>query len=220
MAPKEPMSLHDVRAGLGVPQDIEDASVVLTWLEERIANPHPLMPHLKDPSRPRLICPTMPHLLKSPDALNFVVHPELDGTNEADIIELVIGYLPFMEAECAGSYTSLVMIFPGIPTEHEKVLNPCQEKVKNTTIKQDIMAGQFFETCTHASMRNPNFKDVLSSPIPLIVFRKIQIYDLPFLDKTAEHFRAYDKLFGDPEALSRYDPKILAKYQVAKERFG
>ena len=222
--PKEPTPLGDVCAGRGAPHDIEVARKVLEWLEKRIAAPHPMMPSMKDPDSPRAICPSMWKLLKMADALQFVVHSEIDGRKHDDIVALMLEYLPFMIARRAKPYTSLIVAFPSIAKEDVEILNACQAEIKRFAVQEGLMASQFFDGCTIPSRRNPDFTDVLQCEVANITLRKMQVYDIRFLNEDPEQFKAYDKRFGDrfvnSAVLSEYEQEIADKYWAAKQRFG
>jgi hypothetical protein len=193
----------EIRASTMVPaSDVEAATTIVQWFKDFVAQPHPMMTRSYGGST--AVCPFITSLLDlESGALSVTVDHTTDGADPDALVALMLReYVPFMREETSHlpkesePLKSLAVILPGIRTCHESNLTIVHQILKDMLVPEGLMVGEFYPTYERGSVWNDAFTDVMKSPIPLFVLRRILIHDLLFLHEKKEYFIAYHERFG------------------------
>ncbi|MHC5673339.1 DUF6875 domain-containing protein [Nostoc sp.] len=195
---------------------------IMEWVKNFLGKPHPNL------GRPGVVCPFVPHSLKS-NSIRLAVIRAKDLYPEQ--LEQIVGdyrdiflRMEVKEQELAIN-KAFLLIFPDIHIEEaSKLIDSVQQKLKPLFVESGLMIGEFHELNESPGLHNPNFRP-LRSPIPLLAIRFMVEADLPFLDNPANpHLRiryleAYLKCFGDKftdetKFKNAHQALALAKAQV------
>ncbi|MBG1267957.1 DUF6875 domain-containing protein [Nostoc sp. WHI] len=198
---------------------------IMEWVKSFLGRPHPNL------GRPGVVCPFVPHSLKSNSICLAVIH-----TKDlcAEQLEEVVGRyrnifleMDVKEQELAPN-RAFLLIFPDIHIEDaSKLVDSVQQKLKPLFVESGLMIGEFHKRNESPGLHNPNFRP-LRSPIPLIAIRFMVEADLPFLQSPADpHLRiryleAYLKHFGDTftdetKFKNAHQALALAKEEIKQE---
>ncbi|MEH2246946.1 DUF6875 domain-containing protein [Nostoc sp.] len=173
---------------------------IMEWVKSFLGRPHPNL------GRPGVVCPFVPHALKS-NSIRLAVIRTKDLYPE-QIEEIVSCYRDiFIEMEVKEQELAInkafLLIFPDIHIEDaSKLIDSVQQKLKPLFVESGLMIGEFHKRNESPGLHNPNFRP-LRSPIPLLAIRFMVEADLPFLQNPADprlrirYLEAYLKCFGD-----------------------
>lgn len=188
----------DARAQGGKASD--GRNVVLSWIREFIAKPHPQL------GRAGSVCPFLPRALKEDSVMFQTINANDLDSHQLD--ELVMQYSSlFLLMEptkgAARLNKTIVLIFDGIKeADAAEVIESTHQRLKPFFVERGLMLGEFHKTHQAAGVRNPNFRP-LQSPLPLLVIRYMVPSDKEFLDreseapeKRAQFMQAYNRLFA------------------------
>ena len=92
-------------------------------------------------------------------------------------------------------FKTILVLFPGV-TDYTKI-DKAQQVLKEKSVPNGLMIGQFYPGCAAPGIRNSGFKP-LQSPIPLLAIRHMVGSDLPFLTEKGEWVEEYLKRFTPP----------------------
>lgn len=105
------------------------------------------------------------------------------------------------------NFKALIAVFPGAKDESASTLvQALQIFMKLEIISRGMMIGQFYSSCAEPGLHNLDFRP-LQSPYPLLVFRYMQLTDLPFLVEKPEYIAQYCAKFNI-SSLSHLEKRI------------
>ncbi|TSE00404.1 hypothetical protein FOS14_08275 [Skermania sp. ID1734] len=101
---------------------------------------------------------------------------------------------------------AIILAFPDV-TDYE-VIDTIQRTLKPDFVREGMMIGQFYPTCSEPGLWNSDFRP-LQSPRPLIAIRQMVSSDFPFLSSDRSWIETY---------LRRYAPTVpsLVRSELAK----
>ena len=189
---------REVQTSTNVPGPVK---IIMDWVCSYVMKPHPNL------GRPGVVCPYVPPAMKLNSVWLAMVHTDLAA--EADLYSIVEKYLRIYQSLDAGpgegrELKSLILIFPDIP-DHEAcaLIKDVHTKMKPQIVEAGLMLGEFFIGNDSPGLHNPQFHP-LTSPFPLLIYRRMMMNDLVFLTKPsdppesrAQFVRAYLRTFGD-----------------------
>lgn len=198
---------------------------IMEWVKSFLGRPHPNL------GRPGVVCPFVPHALKS-NSIRLAVIRTKDLYPE-QIEEIVSCYRDiFIDMEVKEQELAInkafLLIFPDIHIEDaSKLIDSVQQKLKPLFVESGLMIGEFHKRNESPGLHNPNFRP-LRSPIPLLAIRFMVEADLPFLQNPADprlrirYLEAYLKCFGDKftdetRSKNAHQALALAKEQLKDE---
>ncbi|MDF5711699.1 MAG: hypothetical protein PUP90_29475 [Nostoc sp. S4] len=213
---------------IGQLQESEDLPYfiqILEWVKNFLGRPHP---HL---GRPGVVCPFVPHALKSNSIRLAVIHTK--DLYPEQVENIVRHYRDiFLKMEVKEQELTIskafLLIFPDIHIdEASELIDSVQQKLKPLFVESGLMLGEFHKRNESSGLHNPNFRP-LRSPIPLLAIRFMVEADLPFMQSPSDpHLRiryleAYLKHFGhkftdETRFKNAYQALALAKEQVKAE---
>ncbi|MHC5729670.1 MAG: DUF6875 domain-containing protein, partial [Nostoc sp.] len=148
---------------------------IMEWVKNFLGKPHPNL------GRPGVVCPFVPHSLKS-NSIRLAVIRAKDLYPE-QVEEIVGDYrdiflrMEVKEQELAIN-KAFLLIFPDIHIEEaSKLIDSVQQKLKPLFVESGLMIGEFHNRTDNPGIHNPNFRP-LRSPIPLLVIRPMTEVDL------------------------------------------
>ncbi|MEH2301097.1 MAG: DUF6875 domain-containing protein [Nostoc sp.] len=181
-------------------EDLPYLLEILEWVKSFLARPHPNL------GRPGVVCPFVPHSLKSNSIRLAVIHTK--DLYPEQLEEVVGRYRDiFLEMEVKEQELAInkafLLIFPDVHIEDAcKLIDSVQQKLKPLFVESGLMIGEFHKRNESPGLHNPNFRP-LRSPIPLLAIRFMVEPDLPFLESPADprlrirYLEAYLKCFGN-----------------------
>jgi len=206
-------------------QDLPYLIEIMEWVKNFLARPHPTL------GRPGVVCPFVPHSLKSNSIRLAVIRTK--DLYLYQVEEVVRSYqdiffnMKLKEQELAIN-KAFLLIFPDVHIEDAcRVIDSIQQKLKPLFVESGLMIGEFHKRNESSGLHNPNFRP-LRSPIPLLAIRFMVEADLPFLESPADpHLRiryleAYLKHFGDnftdeTKFKNAHQALALAKEEIKQE---
>ncbi|WP_334784109.1 DUF6875 domain-containing protein [Nostoc sp.] len=159
-------------------EDLPYLLEIMEWVKFFLVRPHP------DLGRPGVVCPFMPHALKSNNIRLAVIRTKNLCLEQIEAI--VKPYRDvFLEREANEKELliskAFVLIFPDVHIEEaSKVIDGVHKKLKPLFVESGLMLGEFHNRTESPGLHNPNFRP-LRSPIPLLVIRPMTEVDLTFL---------------------------------------
>ncbi len=202
-------------------EDLPYLIETMEWVKSFILRPHP------DLGRPGIVCPYMPHALKSNNIWLAVIRTKNLCLEQIEAI--VRSYRDvFLDGEAEDKELpitkSFVLIFPDVHIEQaSKVIDGVHKKLKPLFVESGLMLGEFHNRTDNPGLHNPNFRP-LRSPIPLLVIRPMTEVDLTFLmSPDNPHLRiryleAYLNRFGDNFADETNFKNVHQALALAKEQ--
>jgi hypothetical protein len=204
-------------------EDLPYLIEIMDWVKNFLGRPHPNL------GRPGVVCPFVPHSLKS-NSIRLAVIRTKDLYPE-QLEEIVGRYRDiFLEMEVKEQELAInrafLLIFPDIHIEDApKLVDSVQQKLKPLFVESGLMIGEFHKRNESPGLHNPNFRP-LRSPIPLLAIRFMVEADLPFLESQADpylrirYLEAYLKFFGhkftdEIKVRNAHQALALAKEQTA-----
>ena len=190
-----PLEIKQLEQNEDLPYLIE----VMDWVKNFLGRPHPNL------GRPGVVCPFVPHSLKSNSIRLAVIHTK--DLYPEQLEEIVGRYRDiFLEMEVKEGELAInrafLLIFPDIHIEDApKLVDSVQQKLKPLFVESGLMIGEFHKRNESPGLHNPNFRP-LRSPIPLLAIRFMVEADLPFLNSPADpylrirYLEAYLKCFS------------------------
>ncbi|MDM9385423.1 hypothetical protein QUB80_32740 [Chlorogloeopsis sp. ULAP01] len=161
-----------------IQQDIPYLLEVMEWVKTFLAKPHP------DLGRPGVVCPFVPHSLKSNSIRLAVIRAK--NLQPQQVEDIVKNYRDtFLEIEPqdreAGINKAFLLIFPDLDLDDAATLiDSIQQKLKPFFVEEGLMIGEFHKHTETRGLHNQDFYP-LRSPVPLIAIRFMVEADLPFL---------------------------------------
>jgi hypothetical protein len=120
-----------------------------------------------------------------------------------------------------GSFASLVMVFPDIPSHRLAVLDQVHDELKTPLMERDLMFSPFHPHSLKPSISNPAFK-VFRAPFAALVIRHLDVRDIAFLNSNRDaflHFRSrYAPLFEQGKVSDEFG--YVRLYDQACARYG
>lgn len=171
-----------------------DLDVLVSWLENTITRPSPQL------GRQGPVCPFVAPALHA-DAIRFDLHYEVDGRDGAqmtDIIRSALRDFATTAEPTARSSTSLasrLVAFPDAIRDGWRRLDDIYRGLKDLSVAEGLMIGQFHPECDERAVRNPAFP-VSRSPMALVAMRHMAPHDVLFLHEDRRWFEMYDARFG------------------------
>ncbi len=206
-------------------EDLPCLIEIMQWVKSFLVRPHP------DLGRPGIVCPFVPHALKSNNIWLAVIRTKNLCLEQIEAIVRPYRNV-FLEGEPGDKELPIskafVLIFPDVHIEEaSKVIDGVHKKLKPLFVESGLMLGEFHNRTESPGLHNPNFRP-LRSPIPLLVIRPMTEVDLTFLmSPDNPHLRiryleAYLKRFGDKfidetKFKNAHQALALAKEQVKQE---
>ncbi|MEH2022752.1 DUF6875 domain-containing protein [Nostoc sp.] len=206
-------------------EDLPSLIEIMQWVKSFLVRPHP------DLGRPGVVCPFVPHALKSNNIWLAVIRTQNLCLEQIEAIVRPYRNV-FLEREPGDKELPIskafVLIFPDVHIEEaSKVIDGVQKKLKPLFVESGLMLGEFHNRTESPGLHNPNFRP-LRSPIPLLVIRPMTEVDLTFLmSPDNPHLRiryleAYLKRFGhkftdETKFKNAHQALALAKEQVKQE---
>lgn len=193
--------------------DIGHMSRLVDWLHGYISRPHPRI------GRDGPVCPFVPRSIRA-DALRFVLHGEIDGTDPDQIVALLLAYrTTFLDSTPSSAvqrrHRSLVVVLPGVAVEHQLALDQVHRVAKDEIVRSGLMLGQFYQRCPETAARNPEFP-VSTGPVPCFVLRHMAPHDVLFLHRHRHWFAEYHRRFAaDYRAGKVSDPLMVTLFDQA-----
>ncbi|MEH2324066.1 MAG: DUF6875 domain-containing protein [Nostoc sp.] len=204
-------------------QDLPYLIEIMNWVKNFLGRPHPNL------GRPGVVCPFVPHSLKSNSIRLAVIHTK--DLYPEQLEEIVGSYRDiFLDMEVKEQELAInrafLLIFPDIHIEDaSKLVDSVQQKLKPFFVESGLMIGEFHKRNETPGLHNPNFRP-LRSPIPLLAIRFMVEADLPFLESPADpylrirYLEAYLKCFGhkftdETKFRNAHQALALAKEQTA-----
>ncbi|MCC5663612.1 hypothetical protein LC653_06645 [Nostoc sp. CHAB 5784] len=204
-------------------EDLPYLIEIMEWVKNFLGRPHPNL------GRPGVVCPFVPHSLKS-NSIYLAVIRTKDLC--AEQLEEVVGRyrdiflkMDVKEQELAIN-RAFLLIFPDIHIEDaSKLVDSVQQKLKPLFVESGLMIGEFHKRNETPGLHNPNFRP-LRSPIPLLAIRFMVEADLPFLESPADpylrirYLEAYincfaNKFTDETKFKNAHQALALAKEQTA-----
>ena len=167
---------------------------VLDWARTFLSAPHP------DLGRPGHVCPFVKPALDTHKSLYFAELSEQDGHPEhiqEELLALLHSYREKLERHKSASPFLAAIIIPPESYSSEAgfdQIKAIQSRLKPLFAKLGLMIGQLHPLNTEPGLHNPEFRP-LQSPVPLFVYRIMQINDLPFLCYDETLLNAYKTTF-------------------------
>lgn len=168
--------------------------VALEWMHSFLCAPH------ADLGRPGHVCPFVKPALDTHRSLYFCDIDENSGHPEhiqKTLLNLLESFRDLISGhEAASQFLAAVLV---MPESYQgdwgfTQLKAIQERLKPTFATQGLMIGQLHPLNTESGLHNEAFR-ALESPVPLFVYRLMQINDLPFLTHDAVLVNAYKSAF-------------------------
>jgi len=125
----------------------------------------------------------------------------------ADVIPVFHG-LPPVDGPGAAT-KSILILFPQI-TDYS-IIDEAQRRLKEKSIPDGLMIGQFYPGCEEPGVRNSEFRP-LQSPLPLLAIRYMVSSDFPFLAPKTRWVEEYLKKFA-PSVPPAVRTTIAAQFQ-------
>jgi hypothetical protein len=175
------------------PEHVALANEVLHWAKEYIAAPHPEL------GRKGPICPFVQKTMQV-NRLYVSIHDEIDGAARRDVDDVVLAHADRLKERFPydapdGAFTSVVIVFPGIPEERGHVLDDVHDELKTHLMRRDLMAAAFHPRSTKPGQYNPAFR-VFRAPFACMVLRHMDVRDILFLGNNRAAFEHYRAVFG------------------------
>lgn len=209
-------------------QEYEDRPYLLEtieWVKSFLARPHPNL------GRPGVVCPFVPHSLKSNSIRLAVIRTKYLYPEQLE--EIVGRYRDiFLKMEVKEQELAInkafLLIFPDVHIEDAcKSIDSIQQKLKPFFVESGLMIGEFHKRNETPGLHNPNFRP-LRSPIPLLAIRFMVEADLPFLLSPADprlriryleaYLKCFDHKFTDETKFrNAHQALALAKEQLKQE---
>ncbi|GGL42082.1 DUF6875 domain-containing protein [Planomonospora parontospora] len=99
--------------------------------------------------------------------------------------------------ETLSTYTTLMILFPDARREDLPVIDAAQAALKAEYVSEGLMIGEFHPgPPDKPGLWNPDLRP-LSSPVAMLVIRRMVATDFPFLRDDDDHVRSYLSWFGD-----------------------
>lgn len=204
-------------------EDLPYLIEIMNWVKNFLGRPHPNL------GRPGVVCPFVPHSLKSNSIRLAVIHTKDLYVEQLE--EIVGRYRDiFLEMEVKEDELAInrafLLIFPDIHIEDApKLVDSVQQKLKPLFVESGLMIGEFHKRNESPGLHNPNFRP-LRSPIPLLAIRFMVEADLPFLESPADpylriryleaYLKCFDHKFTDETKFrNAHQALALAKEQTA-----
>jgi heptaprenyl diphosphate synthase len=197
----------------------QDLSTVLGWLREYVSEPSSQI------GRTGPICPFVPSALRD-NAVRFSFYYGIDGSNPADVRELLIDELREFDSTAAPasragtSLASLLVVLPDTGRDGWAVMDEVYGDLKEFAVGHALMVGQFHPICAEPAVRNPAFP-VSRSPVGLFAARRMAPHDILFLHADPQWFGVYQERFGEHFRRGKVrDPFMRQLYAEASGAFG
>jgi hypothetical protein len=197
--------------------DIAQASKVLTWLQEYIAQPHP------DLGRSGPVCPFVQPALD--DQSLVVAFDEADGSSmfrlRGVLLRQLADYLRRSRGNSRRSeLAACVLVFPRLNERLYERLDDLHSELKTDAMSQGVMVAAFHPRSMHPAQHNPDFH-VLRAPFAVFAFRKMVVHDIIFLGTNRRAFAFYRARFGHlhEEGLVSDEYGYASAFAEAMKRF-
>jgi hypothetical protein len=190
---------------------------VREWLEEEIAVPNAAL------GRAGPICPFVSPALRT-GAVRFKTIPTtplptLDVLLKA-ALEAIRDFQKLDWAEAPTQLQCLVLAFPALDRQAGHLLDDVHSQLKDDVVAHGLMFAQFHPRCTEPSVRSPEL-NVGRGPVPILVFRRLAVHDILFLEDRASWFAMYHETYGHRfNATPAPDSAVVAAYVRASARFS
>lgn len=190
---------------------------IMDWVSSYVMKPHP------DLGRSGVVCPYVPPAMKLSSVWLAVVHTEAVTKNDlCGIVEKYTKLYQSLEVSTdeAKELKTLILIFPDIK-DHEApfLIGGVHRMMKPRIVDAGLMLGEFYNGNESPALHNPQFHP-LTSPMPLLIYRRMVPNDLVFLTKPSDppeirvHFvLAYLRWLGDkitPERRAEAEAALAA----------
>jgi hypothetical protein len=156
---------------------------IIDWISSYVVKPHP------DLGRSGFVCPYVPPAMKLNSVWLAVVRTEAATTS--DLCGIVEKYLklyqsPETTTQEGHELKTLILIFPDIKEQEAPYLiRDVHNKMKPLIVEAGLMLGEFYEGNPSPGLHNPQFHP-LTSPVPLLIYRRMVPNDLVFLTKPSD----------------------------------
>jgi hypothetical protein len=165
---------------------------ILRWSEDFLVSAHPGL------GRAGPVCPyTAPSLRRDLYHLGVPVD-DGGGLDLPSVISQLRARHGRLSADLSREDQELLALLVALPhLDHEDSteLDELQRKAKGEFVANGLMIGQFHPVCPEPGLWSATFRP-LRSPVPLLVVRRLLVFDLPFLDSEA-HLDQYLRRFAD-----------------------
>ncbi|MBG0815519.1 DUF6875 domain-containing protein [Planomonospora sp. ID82291] len=196
----------------GVAEHLTALRTVREWMGDYLCRPLPEL------GRRGAVCPYTSTSLDKGRAFLAVQPGRPDDA--AEVARSVGPYREwFMRLAPAGetlsTYTTLMILFPDARREDLPVIDAVQAALKAAYVAEGLMIGEFHEgPPDKPGLWNPDLRP-LSSPVPMLVIRRMVATDFPFLRDDDDQVRAYLSWFGD-----EVPAHLRASVRAAAESLG
>jgi heptaprenyl diphosphate synthase len=180
---------------------------------------------IKRPKGSQAVCPFVKASIDN-DTFLFAFHPEVNGTSETHLEELMVDYIetfkktgPFRDGDTYKK--TLIVVFPYIRDEDSYILDVVHKNVKDQYVVNDLMIGQFHPNCDDRGVYNRQFK-VSMAPYCLFSIRQMALHDILFLRDKKEWFLAYNAKYGakfKKDELDENNNHLEEYYLMAKRKY-
>lgn len=169
-------------------QETATLRAVAQWSRDYLTRPHPQV------GRPGPTCPWVDKSIRQ-RLYYLTLFPEAHLREDEVEQTLLLLLKHFLELPPTGlrqgQFKAIVTIFPGLPLDLEaEFISGLHERIKPAFVKQGLMLGEFYPSCTKTGLHNQDWYPLRSSP-PLLVIRSMVRPDIAFLHSDSRFVQAY-----------------------------